>query len=68
MKTLNYIFMALAALSSLTIIIIGIITNKPFESWSWPLATLAWVIIAFMNTKTIEGYERREKTTSKFRK
>lgn len=65
MKTLNYVFMALAAFSSLSFIIVSIINNKPFESWSWPLTTLAWIIIAFMNTKTIEGYE---KNINKFRK
>ena len=58
MKTLNYIFMALAAISSLISIVVSIIANKPFEAWAWPLGTLAWIIIAFMNTRTIEGYEK----------
>ena len=58
MKTLNYIFMGLAASSSLVSVIIGIIANKPFEAWAWPLGTFAWVAIAFMNTRTIEGYEK----------
>jgi hypothetical protein len=57
--------MALAAFSSLSFIIVSIITDKPFEAWAWPLGTLAWIMVAFMNTKTIEGYE---KNINKFRK
>jgi len=58
MRILNYIFMALAAISSLTFIIVSVITDKSFETWAWPLGTFAWITIAFMNIRTIEGYEK----------
>lgn len=65
MKILNYVFMGLAAFSSLVSVIINIIADKPFETWAWPLGTFAWVAIAFMNARTIEGYEKLIKKYTK---
>jgi hypothetical protein len=61
MKKLDYIFMAIAAVSSILSIIACVYMGK---SWIWQLSTLLWVCVAFISHNTIE---RQEKTIEKLK-
>lgn len=53
MKNLEKIFMSVAFISALLSMIICIYTGK---SWTWQMATIMWVFVAYLKEKLIERY------------
>lgn len=57
MKKLEYIFMFLAVLSTLASISVNI--KSGFIAYSWQLATLVWIGVAYIKTERIKSLERK---------
>jgi hypothetical protein len=55
MKNLSKIFMLIGFIAAAMSMIISMINNEP---WTWQMATILWIIVAYTNEKTADRYKR----------
>lgn len=54
MKNLEKIFMLLAFIGALTSMIISMYSGT---SWTWQMATIMWIFVAYLKQKLIQRYQ-----------
>jgi hypothetical protein len=54
MKNLEKIFMSVAFISALLSMVISIYTGT---SWTWQMATIMWIFVAYIKERLIERYK-----------